>query len=96
MTLDSMAKLFENGGPSDLSSNSSSLLHVLQRHRDILYDYNKEFKRIKENIKLKRDQAELLNYVRQDIRWVTRRLIRLLKCVAHTRRQTACLIRISS
>ncbi|KAJ3274859.1 Golgi SNAP receptor complex member 1, partial [Blyttiomyces sp. JEL0837] len=61
--IDSMASFL------DLQSSSSnpSMMHMLQRHRDILYDYSKEFKRTKSNIASARDHAELLSSVREDI-----------------------------
>ncbi|KAJ3170788.1 Golgi SNAP receptor complex member 1 [Geranomyces variabilis] len=37
-----------------------SNMHMLQRHRDILYEYSKEFKKTKANIKAAREHAELL------------------------------------
>ncbi|KAI9104714.1 hypothetical protein DFS34DRAFT_209003 [Phlyctochytrium arcticum] len=47
--------------------NNPSMMHMLQRHRDILYDYNKEFKRTKANLAAARDHADLLTSVREDI-----------------------------
>lgn len=52
--------------PASVPTNPS-MMHVLQRHRDILYDYSKEFKKTKVNIASARDHAELLTSVREDI-----------------------------
>ncbi|KNC98371.1 uncharacterized protein SPPG_06079 [Spizellomyces punctatus DAOM BR117] len=52
--------------PSSVPTNPS-MMHMLQRHRDILYDYSKEFKRTKANITAARDHADLLSSVREDI-----------------------------
>ncbi|TPX63021.1 hypothetical protein PhCBS80983_g00042 [Powellomyces hirtus] len=48
-------------------SMNPSMMHMLQRHRDILYDYSKEFKKTKANIKAAREHAQLLSSVRDDI-----------------------------
>ncbi|PAA77763.1 hypothetical protein BOX15_Mlig026882g2 [Macrostomum lignano] len=42
-------------------------LHTLQRHRDILTDYQKEFQRTRHNIEAAREREELLGSVRTDI-----------------------------
>ncbi|KAJ3145726.1 Golgi SNAP receptor complex member 1 [Geranomyces michiganensis] len=47
-----------------------SNMHMLQRHRDILYEYSKEFKKTKANIKAARDHAELLGTNRDSGRYV--------------------------
>ncbi|KAI8375187.1 hypothetical protein BD560DRAFT_392975 [Blakeslea trispora] len=47
---------------------SPSMIHLLSRHKDILYDYTKEFRRVKSNIKLARDKADLMNQVQDEIR----------------------------
>lgn len=44
-----------------------SMMHMLQRHRDILYDYTREFKKTKANIQSSREHADLLSSVREDI-----------------------------
>jgi Golgi SNAP receptor complex protein 1 len=43
-----------------------SMLHALQRHRDILYDYNKEYKKTKSNINMAKEHSELLSGPRGD------------------------------
>ncbi|KAI8975303.1 hypothetical protein BDF20DRAFT_877829 [Mycotypha africana] len=47
---------------------SPSMIHLLSRHKDILYDYTKEFRRVKGNIKQARDRANLMNSVQDEIR----------------------------
>mmetsp|Transcript_4561 Transcript_4561/g.10993 ORF Transcript_4561/g.10993 Transcript_4561/m.10993 type:complete len:226 (+) Transcript_4561:221-898(+) len=41
--------------------------HVLQRHRELLHEYEKEFRKIKSNIKEQKERDDLLHSVRQDI-----------------------------
>mmetsp|Transcript_69977 Transcript_69977/g.145875 ORF Transcript_69977/g.145875 Transcript_69977/m.145875 type:complete len:229 (+) Transcript_69977:293-979(+) len=41
--------------------------HVLQRHRELLHEYEKEFRKIKANIKEQRERDDLLHSVRKDI-----------------------------
>ncbi|KAI9481694.1 MAG: hypothetical protein EXX96DRAFT_567674 [Benjaminiella poitrasii] len=53
--------------PSATPTNPS-MIHLLSRHKDILYDYTKEFRRVKSNIKMARDKANLLNQVQDEIR----------------------------
>ncbi|KAG0739394.1 hypothetical protein G6F57_002675 [Rhizopus arrhizus] len=53
--------------PSIIPTNSS-MVHLLGRHKDILYDYTKEFRRVKINIKAARDKADLMNQVQDEIR----------------------------
>lgn len=53
--------------PSATPTNPS-MIHLLSRHKDILYDYTKEFRRVKSNIKLARDKANLINMVQDEIR----------------------------
>mmetsp|Transcript_11577 Transcript_11577/g.28084 ORF Transcript_11577/g.28084 Transcript_11577/m.28084 type:complete len:229 (+) Transcript_11577:189-875(+) len=50
-------------GPGD----GQRLSHVLQRHRELLHDYDKEFRKIKSNIKEQLEREDLLHSVRQDI-----------------------------
>ncbi|TPX46915.1 hypothetical protein SeMB42_g03541 [Synchytrium endobioticum] len=63
--VNAMASYLENL-PTSIPSNPS-MMHNLQRHRDILFDYNKEFKKTKSNITSAREHAELLTSVRDDI-----------------------------
>ena len=46
---------------------SAALQHTLQRHRDILQDYNTEFQKTKSHIQSKREREDLLGSVRKDI-----------------------------
>lgn len=45
----------------------SSAIHTLQRHRDILQDYNREFAKTKSNIMAHRQREDLIGSVRRDI-----------------------------
>ncbi|KAJ3288343.1 Golgi SNAP receptor complex member 1 [Borealophlyctis nickersoniae] len=63
--VNSMSSCLDNL-PSSMPTNPS-MMHMLQRHRDILYDYSKEFKKTKANIASARDHAELLTSIRNDI-----------------------------
>jgi Golgi SNAP receptor complex protein 1 len=53
--------------PSATPTNPS-MIHLLSRHKDILYDYTKEFRRVKSNIKQAKDKANLMNQVQDEIR----------------------------
>lgn len=44
-----------------------SMVHHLQKHRDILHDYTREYRKTRQNVRAARDHAELLNSVRDDI-----------------------------
>lgn len=61
-------------GVNDMMSNhnealngTSSAIHTLQRHRDILQDYNQEFGKTKANIVAHREREDLIGSVRRDI-----------------------------
>ncbi|GJJ70056.1 golgi SNAP receptor complex member 1 [Entomortierella parvispora] len=41
--------------------------HLLQKHRDILHDYTKEYRKTRQNVRAARDHAQLLSSVRDDI-----------------------------
>lgn len=62
--VNSMAEVVDR--PSTTSTNPS-MMHMLQRHRDILYDYSKEFKKTKANIQAAKNHSDLLSSVREDI-----------------------------
>ncbi|CAB4404072.1 unnamed protein product [Rhizophagus irregularis] len=62
--VNSMAEVVDR--PSTTPTNPS-MMHMLQRHRDILYDYSKEFKKTKANIQAAKNHSDLLNSVREDI-----------------------------
>ncbi|KAI8141102.1 hypothetical protein BJV82DRAFT_519167 [Fennellomyces sp. T-0311] len=53
--------------PSATPTNPS-MTHMLERHKDIMFDYNKEFRRVKANIKAARDKANLMDQVQDEIR----------------------------
>ncbi|KAG0213875.1 hypothetical protein BGX28_003299 [Mortierella sp. GBA30] len=44
-----------------------SMVHLLQKHRDILHDYTKEYRKTRQNVRSARDHAQLLSSVRDDI-----------------------------
>jgi len=46
---------------------SPSMLHTVQRHRDVLKDYTQDFARTKTNVQTALDRANLLTNVRNDI-----------------------------
>ncbi|XP_005093915.1 Golgi SNAP receptor complex member 1 isoform X2 [Aplysia californica] len=50
-----------------VSSPSATLMHTLQRHRDILQDYSHEFQKTSANISQMREREDLLGSVRRDI-----------------------------
>ena len=62
-TVEEMAALLNNpnGAPSQ------SMLHNIQRHRDVLQDNKADFRRTKANLEHAMDRANLLNNVRSDI-----------------------------
>lgn len=64
--VESMSRTLEEMGPSA----TSAMMHTLQRHRDILFDTTKEFKKTKANIVAAREHAELLQSVQEDIKYV--------------------------
>ncbi|KAJ3217645.1 hypothetical protein HK099_005390 [Clydaea vesicula] len=47
-------------------SSTPSQLHMLQRHRDILFDFEREFKKVKSNFRSIRDHNELLSGVGEE------------------------------
>ncbi|KAG9048830.1 hypothetical protein FS837_011913 [Tulasnella sp. UAMH 9824] len=49
------------------SPPSQSMLHAVQRHRDVLQDYTRDFARTKSNVQAALDKANLLGDVRNDI-----------------------------
>jgi len=49
------------------SPPSQSMSRTIQRHRDVLNDYERDTRRTKENVKLALDRANLLSGVRNDI-----------------------------
>ncbi|CAO3597249.1 unnamed protein product [Absidia cylindrospora] len=57
-TINSMSQVLDR--PSATPTNPS-IMHMLERHKNILYDYTKEFRRVKANIRAARDKANLMN-----------------------------------
>ncbi|ORX49792.1 V-snare-domain-containing protein [Hesseltinella vesiculosa] len=53
--------------PSATPTNPS-MLHMLERHKNILYDYTKEFRKVKANMKAARDRMNLMTQVEDEIR----------------------------
>jgi len=47
-------------------SAGSTVTHTLQRHRDILQDYNQEFRKTQTNLRSRREREELLQGGRND------------------------------
>lgn len=45
----------------------ATVVHTLQRHRDILQDYTREFHKTRANVQAQRDRDLLLGSVRRDI-----------------------------
>ncbi|KAF9162278.1 hypothetical protein DFQ26_003699 [Actinomortierella ambigua] len=64
--VDAMAKHLETPSATG-APHSTSMFHILQRHRDSLYNYNKEFRTIRQNVRAVRGRADLLSSVRDDI-----------------------------
>jgi len=58
-----MNEWISSGEQSTISQN----MHTMQRHRDILQDYTKEFRKIQSNVRARREREDLLHSVRQDI-----------------------------
>ncbi|KAF8924455.1 snare region anchored in the vesicle membrane C-terminus-domain-containing protein [Dissophora ornata] len=44
-----------------------SMVHLLQKHRDILHNYTREYRKARQNVRAARDHAQLLSSVRDDI-----------------------------
>lgn len=49
------------------TTRNPTMMHTLQRHRDVLYEYTKEWRKYRENRKQMLEQQELLNSVQQEI-----------------------------
>jgi len=60
---DSMAEFTEERG---LTSHNATLVHMLQRHRDILQDYSHEYQKTKVNILAVKEREELMGAVFRD------------------------------
>ncbi|KAI8070404.1 hypothetical protein BC940DRAFT_296004 [Gongronella butleri] len=64
-TISQMGQVLDR--PSATPTNPS-MLHMLERHKNILYDYTKEFRKVKSNMKAARDRMNLMNQVEDEIR----------------------------
>jgi len=51
-----------------LNAQNATLLHMVQRHRDILQDYSHEFQKTKNNLLAVKEREELLGAVYRDNR----------------------------
>ena len=60
-------KLSDFHSTNGLGTSNASMMHTLQRHRDILQDFQHEFNKIKGNIETQREREDLLGSVRRDI-----------------------------
>lgn len=61
--IDSMSKHIEDGNPGN-----NSMIHFLQRHRDMYYDYLKDYKKYKNNLISSKEYNELLDSMRNDVK----------------------------
>lgn len=66
-----------SGEQSTVSQN----MHTVQRHRDILQDYTKEFRKIQSNVRARREREDLLHSVRQDIEYKLPLLLNNILCL---------------
>ncbi|KAG0336075.1 hypothetical protein BG000_006968 [Podila horticola] len=62
--VDAMSGLLDTPGQQSVSS---SVMHGVQRHRDILHDYTKEYRKTRQNVRAAQDHAQLLSSVRGEI-----------------------------
>jgi Golgi SNAP receptor complex protein 1 len=56
-----------------------AMARAIERHADVLRDYDREFARTRENVQTALDRESLLSGVRNDIEYVT---LRVPSCVA--------------
>lgn len=52
---------------SEIQPTGAAMLHTMQRHKEILKDYKKEFKKTRDNFASRRDREDLLHSVRKEI-----------------------------
>ncbi|KAG4106354.1 V-snare-domain-containing protein [Neocallimastix lanati (nom. inval.)] len=60
--IDNMAKQIE------LNPGNNSMIHFLQRHRDMYYDYSKDYKKYKNNYIQTNEYNELMNTMKNEVR----------------------------
>ncbi|KAF9142447.1 hypothetical protein BG015_000881 [Linnemannia schmuckeri] len=65
-TVDAMSGHLDNQAQTN-GQAPLSMTHLLQKHRDILHDYTKEYRKTRQNVRAARDHAQLLTSVRDDI-----------------------------
>ena len=53
---------------SAATGGTATMMHKLQRHREILHDFQQEFTRSKQNLQAATERTQLLSSVREDIR----------------------------
>lgn len=58
---------FVNSSHNQNQSAPQQFLHIIQRHRDILFDYSKEFSKTQKNLASARENRQLLISVKSDI-----------------------------
>jgi len=61
-TNDHLSELSDTG-----KIHGPAMIHTIQRHREILQDYNREFRKVKTNIHTHMEREDLLGSVRRDI-----------------------------
>jgi Golgi SNAP receptor complex protein 1 len=64
--LASLTKVNDRMSEHTLNAQNATLLHMVQRHRDILQDYSHEFQKTKNNILAVREREELLGSAYRD------------------------------
>jgi Golgi SNAP receptor complex protein 1 len=62
---DMMSREATGGGAT---GGTATAMHMLQRHREILHDFQQEFNKCKASVKASTERDQLLSSVRQDIR----------------------------
>lgn len=68
MLLLQLTKVNDRMSEYTLNAQNATLLHMVQRHRDILQDYSHEFQKTKNNILAVKEREELLGAVYRDNR----------------------------
>ncbi|EGF78799.1 hypothetical protein BATDEDRAFT_89985 [Batrachochytrium dendrobatidis JAM81] len=64
-TINSMSAYLE--GPGSTHPSRASMTHLLHRHRSNQFEYSKEFRKTRTNILAKKEHAELLSSIHNDI-----------------------------
>ena len=58
-----------------MSAQNATLLHMVQRHRDILQDYSHEFQKTKINILAVKEREDLIGSVYRDIKYAVMNVV---------------------